>query len=150
MAATATRRVTRFLLLTGTLAAAACGGDTPPGDGGNQPTSIAINAGNTQAVKYGTPVTIAPSVVVTNASGPMADVTVTFTVTAGGGTVAGGTTSTDAQGIATVGGWTLGPAPGVNTLRATAGSISINITATAVTGPPLLTGLRERLQTAGA
>ena len=41
--------------------------------------------------------------------GPMADVTVTFTVTAGGGTVTGGTTTTDAQGIATVGGWTLGP-----------------------------------------
>ena len=40
------------------------------------------------------------------------------------------------RAIATVGSWTLGPAPGANTLRATAGSISINITATAVTGPP--------------
>ena len=34
------------------------------------------------------------------------------------------------------GSWTLGPAPGVNTLKATAGSISVNIDATAVTGPP--------------
>ena len=68
--------------------------------------------------------------------GPMQGVTVTFTVTAGGGSVTGATTTTDAQGIATVGGWTLGPAPGANTLRATAGTISININATAITGPP--------------
>ena len=117
------------------LVAAGCGGDNG-GDGGNGPTSIAITAGNTQAVRYGTPVSIAPSVVVTNAAGPMEGVTVTFTVTAGGGTVSGGTQSTNAQGIATVGSWTLGPAPGVNTLRASAGSISVNINATAITGPP--------------
>jgi len=135
MASSATRRATRFIFLATALSVAACGGDNG-GDNGNQPTSIAISAGNTQAVRYGTPVAIAPSVVVTNASGPMAGVTVTFTVTAGGGSVTGATTATDAQGIATVGGWTLGPAPGANTLRASAGSISINISATAVTGPP--------------
>ena len=133
MASSATRRATRFILLA--VSVAACGGDNG-GPSGNQPTSIAINAGNTQAVRYGTPVAIAPSVVVTNSSGPMAGVTVTFTVTAGGGSVTGSPTTTDAQGIATVGSWTLGPSPGANTLRATAGSISININATAVTGPP--------------
>ena len=117
------------------LVASACGGDNG-GPGGNGPTSIAITAGNTQAVRYGTPVSIAPSVVVTNAAGPMEGITVSFTVTAGGGTVAGGITATNAQGIATVGSWTLGPAPGLNTLRATAGSISVNINATAITGPP--------------
>ena len=116
------------------LLAAACSGDNGPS--GNQPTSIAISAGNTQAVRYGTPVAIAPSVVVTNAA------------RADGGSDGhlhchgrrrhgqGGTTTTNAQGIATVGSWTLGPAPGVNTLRATAGNISVNIDATAVTGPP--------------
>ena len=55
MASSATRRATRFVLLVAVLAVAACGGDNG-GDGGNQPTSIAINAGNTQAVRYGTPV----------------------------------------------------------------------------------------------
>src|SRR4029077_5549411 len=79
---------------------------------------------------------IAPSVVVTDAAGPMAGVTVTFAVTAGGGSVTGGTPPPDAQGIATVGSGTLAPAPGTNTLRASAGSISINISATAITGPP--------------
>ena len=135
MASSATRHASRLVLIVAVVAAGACGGDND-GPSGDQPTSIAINAGNTQAVRYGTPVTISPSVVVTNAAGPMAGVTVTFTVTAGGGSVTGGTTPTDAQGIATVGSWTLGPSPGANTLRATAGSISINITATAVTGPP--------------
>jgi hypothetical protein len=135
MASSVPRRVHVYHLLAAVLGASACGGDNG-GPGGDQPTSIAINAGNTQAVKYGSPVSVAPSVVVTNASGPMVGVTVTFTVTSGGGTVTGGTTTTDAQGIATVGAWTLGPAPGVNTLRATAGSISVNITATGVTGPP--------------
>ena len=128
------RHASQFLTVMTTVLAAACGGDNGPG--GSQPTSIAISAGNAQAVRYGTPVTIAPAVVVTNAQGPMQGVTVTFTVTAGGGTVTGGTTTTDALGIATVGGWTLGPAPGVNTLKATAGSISVSIDATAITGPP--------------
>jgi hypothetical protein len=134
MALSASRHAARRAALAALLFGAACGGDNGPS--GDQPTSIAIVAGNTQAVRYGTPVTIAPSVVVTNALGPMSGVTVTFTVTAGGGTVTGGTTTTNAQGIATVGGWTLGPSPGSNILRASAGSISLNINATAITGPP--------------
>ena len=47
-------------------------------------------------------------------------VTVTFTVTSGGGTVTGATQTTDASGIATVGQWVLGPNLGINTLTATA------------------------------
>jgi hypothetical protein len=135
MAFSASRHAVRLAALATLVLAAACGGDNGPA--GDQPTSIAINAGNAQAVRYGTPVAIAPSVVVTNAGGPMEGVTVTFTVpvNGGGGTVTGGTTTSNAQGIATVGGWTLGPAPGSNTLRASAGSISINIDATAITGP---------------
>jgi len=48
---------------------------------------------------------------------PVAGVTVTFSVTAGRGTVTGATQVTDANGIATVGSWTLGTA-GVNELQA--------------------------------
>lgn len=135
MAPSVPRRAPRLAAFAALLAAAACGGGDN-GPGGDQPTSIAINGGNTQSVRYGNPVAIAPSVVVTNAKGPMNGVAVTFTVTAGGGSVTGGTTTTDAQGVATVGSWTLGPSPGGNTLRATAGNISTNITATAITGPP--------------
>jgi len=124
----------RRFALTAALLATGCSGDNGPS--GDQPTSIAISGGNAQAVRYGTSVATPPSVVVTNAQGPMVGVTVTFTVTAGGGTVTGGTTTTNAQGIATVGSWTLGPTPIVNTLKATAGNISVNIDATAITGPP--------------
>lgn len=142
MTSTTPRRpALRLSILAAALFAAACTGDGGPS--GDQPTSIAINGGNAQAVRYGNPVATPPSVVVTNAGGPMEGVTVTFTIAAGGGTVTGGTTTTDAQGIATVGGWTLGPTPGVNTLRATAGNISVNIGAAAVTGPPTTISLRS-------
>ncbi len=128
------RRTSRLLAFTAALLGAACSSDNGPS--GDQPTSIAISGGTDQAVRYGTPVPTPPSVVVTNARGPMSGVTVTFTAAEGGGTVTGSTATTNAQGIATVGGWTLGPTPGPNTLRAAAGNISVNIPATAITGPP--------------
>jgi adhesin/invasin len=48
---------------------------------------------------------------------------VTFAVAAGGGSTTASAT-TNASGIATVGGWTLGTTPGANTLSATSGSLS--------------------------
>jgi hypothetical protein len=48
----------------------------------------------------------------------LGDVTVTFTVISGVGSVAGANALTNSSGIATVGSWTLGNAPGINTLRA--------------------------------
>jgi hypothetical protein len=119
------------------LLSAACGG----GNDGNAPTgptgtAIAIVAGNFQLAKYGTSVAIAPAVKVTGANGPVAGVQVTFAPVTGSGTVTGGTVTTDANGVATVGSWTLSPAPGVNTLKATAGTLTVNISATAVAGAP--------------
>ena len=137
------RQAPRLLALATALLAAACGGGDNGGPSGPQPTSIAISGGNSQAVKYGTPVLTPPSVVVTNAAGPMAGVTVTFIAALGGGTVSGGTATTNAQGLATVGGWVLGPQPGVNRLRATAGNISVNFEATAITGPPSAITIRS-------
>ncbi len=70
-----------------------------------------------------TPVPFPPSVVVRDTfSNPVPGVTVTFApVLPGGGTVTGGTQSTDAAGIATVGIWTLGPnCGGIDSLTATA------------------------------
>jgi hypothetical protein len=49
----------------------------------------------------------------------VAGVQVVFNVTAGGGSITGATQVTDATGVATVGSWTLGPAVGVNELKAT-------------------------------
>ncbi len=50
---------------------------------------------------------------------PVAGIAVTFSIAAGDGSIVGATAVSDAAGAAQVGGWTLGPAPGANTLRAT-------------------------------
>jgi len=118
------------------LATACGGGDNPNVPSGPSGTAMAIVSGNFQAAKYGTPVPIAPAVKVTGTNGPVAGVQVTFAPVAGSGSVTGGTATTDANGVATVGSWTLSPAPGVNTLKATAGSLTANISATAVAGAP--------------
>ncbi len=82
--------------------------------------SVAIHEGDGQTGLVGYAVNIAPAVKVVDASGkPLAGVSVNFAVTSGGGSVSGATTVTDTLGIARVGKWTLGPAPGSNTLAAT-------------------------------
>jgi len=51
-------------------------------------------------------------------------ITVTFTVTGGGGSVTGGTAVSDANGIARVGSWTLGGTIGANALQAAASGVT--------------------------
>ncbi len=80
---------------------------------------IDIVAGDNQIVPVGTAVPIAPVILVTDSGGsPVPGVPVTFRVLSGGGSVTGGTPLTLADGTATVGGWTLGTAPGSNFLEA--------------------------------
>ncbi|MCX5761832.1 MAG: Ig-like domain-containing protein [Gemmatimonadetes bacterium] len=80
---------------------------------------ITINLGNTQSAAAGTAVT-APSVLVTDSYGnPVPSQAVTFAVTTGGGSVTQANATTDANGIATVGSWTLGATAGANRLTAT-------------------------------
>lgn len=60
-----------------------------------------------------------------------------FSVVRGDGSVTGGARFTDAQGFATAGEWTIGPAVGDNILFATAESLpTVAFTATAITGHP--------------
>jgi hypothetical protein len=66
----------------------------------------------------------------------IAGASVTFTPGNGSGTVTGGTQSTDVQGIATVGGWTLGPLAGTQTLTASSGTITANLTISAIAAAP--------------
>jgi hypothetical protein len=83
-------------------------------------TTIAAVSPTSQSAPVGTLVPQRPAVRVGNQMGyVMAGVPITFAVTAGGGTITGGTTTTDAVGVATVGSWRLGPAAGTNTLTAT-------------------------------
>lgn len=56
---------------------------------------------------------------------PVGGVSVSFTVTAGGGAIEHSDGVTDSTGTVTVGKWTLGPVDGVQTLRAQAGGMSV-------------------------
>jgi Big-like domain-containing protein/leishmanolysin len=104
------------------------------------PTTVRLEAGNSQGAVAGGPVAIRPAVRVLDAAGrPVPGVAVRFAVTSGGGAVTGQTTSTDADGVAAVGAWRVG-ASGVNTLEATlpdeelAGE-PVRFVATTITGP---------------
>jgi hypothetical protein len=99
------------------------GADVVPAvfDAISQPGSarkIALSSGNQQSVRFG--VVTAPLIAtVTDASGnPVSDYTVSFRVTAGGGSVTAATAPTDAIGEAQIR-WIVG-GPGVNTVEASA------------------------------
>ncbi len=94
------------------------------------PTSIAANSSISQTASPGTDVPEPPSVIVRDQNGvPLAGASVTFAVTAGGGTVTGGTVATNAAGVATAGAWTVGSVEGTNTVVATSGNLSVTFTA---------------------
>ena len=80
--------------------------------------SVVVNAGDGQHGLVGAPVNVAPSVLVHDIAGtPLAGQQVTFAVSAGSGLVSGASAVTGADGIATVGSWTIGD--GANALTAT-------------------------------
>lgn len=85
---------------------------------------IELIEGDGQNIPAGASVPVQPTVRATDGSGqPVAGVEVTFVVTGGGGSVDGATQTTNADGIARVGAWTLGADPGTNTLEARAGAL---------------------------
>jgi hypothetical protein len=99
--------------------------------------TMSLIEGDGQTAKLGTSVATPPSVKVTCTCGyPVPGVNVTFAVASGGGSVTGGSTFTDASGIATVGSWILGSSEGTNTLIATSAGLSgspVTFTAQATT-----------------
>jgi hypothetical protein len=104
-------------------------------------TQIAANSVTTQSATANTAVAAPPSVLVRDAlNNPVAGVAVTFTVTAGGGSivpVAATPVVTNASGIATLTSWTLGTVAGTNTVTATATGLAgspVTFTATGVAG----------------
>jgi adhesin/invasin len=112
---------------------------TPVSLGVGAPAAVAISAGDGQSVTAGAAVPVPPAVIVRDAGGtPLAGIPVTFAVNSGGGSVTGANATTRVDGVATVGGWTLGGAAGTNTLKATVGAENVTgnpITFTA-TGTP--------------
>jgi len=99
-------------------------------------SSIVISSGDQQTVRTGSTVPVAPSVVVRDASSqPIQGVTVSFAISGGGGSLTGSSATTNASGIASTGGWTLGPTPGANTLTASVAGVQ-PVTFTATARPP--------------
>ncbi|MDB4950229.1 MAG: hypothetical protein JWM27_2878 [Gemmatimonadetes bacterium] len=101
-------------------------------------TSMVKSAGDAQSATAGSAVATPPAVTVTDAHGnPVAGVSVTFAVASGGGSVTGGSATTNAAGVATVGSWTLGTTAGANTLDASStGLTTVTFTATGTAGAP--------------
>jgi subtilisin family serine protease len=115
------RSNSRLYLLAGGLVLAACGGSEP----NHSPAVIVVVSGNNQTGGAGQQLA-APLIVRVNDKGgdPVADVVVTFAVTAGGGSVQTTSGTTDAQGRAgTL--WIVGTAIGAaNTVTATSGALA--------------------------
>jgi hypothetical protein len=105
------------------------------------PANIVKVAGDGQTALAGAAVAVAPAVQVTDGFGAaVSGATVTFAVASGGGSVTGGTTRTNASGVATVGSWTLGATPGLNALTATVAglpAVTFTATGTAAVGPAI-------------
>src|SRR5688572_28767052 len=91
----------------------------------------------------GLALTTSPKVRVTTASGqPVAAVAVTFAVTSGGGGLVGATQTTNANGEATVGSWTLGPVVGANVVTATVATLTpVQFSVTSTSGSAAKLGL---------
>jgi hypothetical protein len=137
----------------GTVTIVSCGGsDTqaPP-----VATTIAASSATSLTAVAGAAVSERPAVIVKDQNGNgMAGAAVTFAVTGGGGSLSGGSVVTDANGIATVGAWTLGATVGANTMTATTASLpTVTFTATGTVGPAASitkTGGDNQSATAGA
>ncbi len=101
------------------------------------PTTLAIYAGDDQSAVAGSAVPIAPAVQVTDSSGlPVQSVTVHFRTALYSGSLTDSVRTTDANGIAAVGSWTLGDALGTNRLRASVNGLpEVEFNATGTSGP---------------
>lgn len=128
----------RWIAALPLLLLAACGGgggdDAPPD---RTPTAIVAQAGASQAGTVNLAVATLPAVRVTARDGsPVAGVAIRFEVVSGGGSVSGANTSTNASGVATVGGWTLGNTVGEQRLAArSAGLPEVSFSAMAAAAP---------------
>jgi adhesin/invasin len=105
------------------------------------PATIAIAAGDGQSATVNTAVATAPAVSIRDGDdNPVPGIPVTFAVASGGGSVGAAIVTTGADGIAAVGGWTLGTTAGTNTLTAQVEGLELagspaTFTAVGVAGP---------------
>jgi adhesin/invasin len=112
---------------------------TNPPPGNTTPAAIAVTSGNNQSGTVNAALASPLVVTVTNSDGdPLSGVGVSWTVAAGGGSLSAATSTTNAQGQASIN-YTLGPNAGTNTINAAVtsdNSLSTSFTATA-NAPPV-------------
>src|SRR5690606_28477301 len=132
MTAMLRRHVRNALIPLAALIAAACsdGGSGPP-----VPSTITAASAIASSAVVGS--SLSPTVRVTdNRQRPVPGVDVTFEVTAGGGSITNTSATTDANGVAAAGTWTLGTSTGQNRLVARHGSLTpLVFTVDATAGP---------------
>jgi len=132
------RRTVAPLFLALTSIISGCGGGGGGGGGTPPPTTaIAKTSGDAQAGTVGQPLSQPLQVAVTEGGSPSVGETVTWSVTAGGGSLDPTSGPTDADGVATTT-WTLGTTAGNQTARAAltgAAGSPVSFTASAVAGP---------------
>jgi adhesin/invasin len=105
------------------------------------PAAQTSSAGGDSAMAVaGTAVTNLPALRVADQfNNPVSGVAVTFVLTAGGGSITGATQMTNVFGVATLGGWTLGSVPGINTVVGVAAglpALPMTFNAIGAPGPP--------------
>jgi hypothetical protein len=100
-------------------------------------TRAEIHAGNGQTGTVGEPLPVKPAIRLTADDGsPVPAWPVTFVVGGGSGSLAGASTQTDENGVATAGSWTLNIHPGQNQVEVYAAGTPLTFVAHAVAGPP--------------
>ena len=88
--------------------------------------TVVAFVGNNQTGLVGFALNVRPGVRLTGAgNAPVPNVSVTFAVASGGGSVTGATVNTNSNGVAQVGSWILGGSAGTNTLTATVSGAGI-------------------------
>ncbi len=102
---------------------AACSSNSNPGGGGGT-TTMVIFDGDGQSGTVGALLPIAPAVKLTNDNGPVSGDTVTFAITAGGGSLLNATGVSGQDGVARADAWTLGTVAGSNIVSATATKVA--------------------------
>lgn len=120
------RQFSTLTVVAGALIAACSSSkkDTNSPDPG-PPVNLLATSITSQNAQVGANVGTRPTVKVTDAEGvSVSGVEVVFAVTAGGGSLTSAVRTTDAQGLAIVGSWTLGPAEGLNTVTATSAGLT--------------------------
>ena len=131
------RSMTHAGLALASLALSACNGGTEPEPG---PETLAVVSGGGQSAEAGETLTSPLVVRVTQDGAPVVGKAITWSVTAGGGSVNPTSSTTDASGTASTT-WTLGAVEGANAVQASAAGVSgspvtFNATGTAPPTPP--------------